>query len=356
MSSFPFLTSRRTQGRSAPRDNCGGRGRREFLKTAAATAGMARLGALAGVVPLFGLDSGPSRSLAPRTPATGAVEGLIDTHVHGGDDAFGYAVQDEKLFRACKDKGMAGIVLKDHALPTADRAWFVRRSVPGFKAFGGVVLNSAAGGINPEAVSWMWRMQGGYGRFVWFPTLDADHHVKHFQSAREGIKVLGADGKVVPAVYDVLKICARQRLVVNTGHLAAGECLTVIAAARDVGADRIVVTHAESEVPNLSLEEMKRAADMGAKLELIPPGALDRPKVQPEPPGSSRHIRLSRTLDRIKAIGAENFVLGSDLDQAGKPSPADALQSFAAELMAHGITKDEVILMGREVPGALLMG
>src|SRR6516164_7488750 len=76
-----------------------------------------------------------------------------------------------------------------------------------------------SGGINPDAVNWMWRMQGGYGRVVWFPTFDADNHVKHFKDAPEGIKVLGADGKVLPAVRDVLKICAEQKLVVHTGHL-----------------------------------------------------------------------------------------------------------------------------------------
>ena len=64
-------------------------------------------------------------------------------------------------------------------------------------------------------------MQGGFGRFVWFPTFDADNHVKHFKDAPEGIKVLDADGKVLPAVRDVLKICAQQKLVVQTGHLPA---------------------------------------------------------------------------------------------------------------------------------------
>jgi hypothetical protein len=37
--------------------------------------------------------------------------------------------------------------------------------------------------------------------------------------------VLGADGKVLPAVYDVLKVCGKQKLVVNTGHLSPAEAL-----------------------------------------------------------------------------------------------------------------------------------
>ena len=57
----------------------------------------------------------------------------------------------------------------------------------------------------------------------------------------EGIKVLDADGKILPAVRDVLKICAAQKLVVQTGHLSPSEALTVIEAGRGAGVDRMVV-------------------------------------------------------------------------------------------------------------------
>jgi hypothetical protein len=265
-------------------------------------------------------------------------------------------MDDEEALQLYKDKGMGAVVLKNHVTSTADRAWFARKNVAGIKAFGGVVLNSAVGGINADAVSWMWRMQGGYGRFVWFPTFDADYHVKHFKDAREGINVLGANGKVLPAVNEVLKICAKQKLVVNTGHLSPGECLAVIAAARDAGADRIIVTHAQAEVPNMSLDDMQKAASMGAKLELIAQGPWAGPQAHRDGMRSWHPIRVQETVDAIKAIGAGNFVLGTDLGQTGNPTPADGLQLFVAELMAQGITIDEVKLMGREVPGALLMG
>src|SRR3972149_3260751 len=150
---------------------------------------------------------------------------------------------------------------------TADRAWLVRKHNPGIKAFGGVTLNAAAGGINPDAVQWMWRMQGGYGRVVWLPTFDADNHVKHFKDAPEGIKVVGADGKVLPAVREVLKICAQQKLVLCTGHASPTEVLALVEAARAAGGDRPVVTHAEFEVVNMSVDQMKKDAAMGAKME-----------------------------------------------------------------------------------------
>jgi hypothetical protein len=109
------------------------------------------------------------------------------------------------------------------------------------KVFGGIVLNSAIGGVNPDAVNWMWRMQGG------FPTFDADNHVKQFNDAPVRIKVLGGDGKVLPAVRDVLKICAEQNLVVQTGHLSPTEALAIIEAGYNTGFTRMVVTHARFE-------------------------------------------------------------------------------------------------------------
>ena len=56
---------------------------------------------------------------------------------------------------------------------------------------------------------------------------------------------------------EVLKICAQQKLIVQTGHLSPSEALAVIEAGREAGADRMVVTHAEFEVVNMSLEQMK---------------------------------------------------------------------------------------------------
>jgi hypothetical protein len=41
---------------------------------------------------------------------------------------------------------------------------------------------------------------------------------------------------------------------------------------------------------------------------------------------------------------------------ARNPMPADGLQMVVTGLMAQGITRAQIDTMGREVPGALLMG
>jgi hypothetical protein len=67
-------------------------------------------------------------------------------------------------------------------------------------------------------------------------------------------------------------------------------------------------------------------------------------------------IVLLRQAAAIKEVGAQNFVLATDLGQTRNPSPPDGLQLFVTDLVKAGIGKDEVVTMGREVTGKLLMG
>jgi hypothetical protein len=325
-------------------------GRRDFLKLAATGAAALAAGGAATTA------QAQVRVFPPPPPAVSPIEGLIDFHTHCAPDAFGRAVDDDESAGAYMTRKAEAVVLKNHVALTADRAWLVRKHVPGIKAFGGVALNGPAGGVNPDAVQWMWRMQGGYGRVVWLPTFDADNHVKHFKDAPEGIKVVGADGKVLPAVRDVLKICAQQKLVLCTGHASPAECLAIIEAARDAGCDRVVVTHAEFEVVNMSVEQMKKATAMGAKLEIDSLGVLMGPQAHLPFMRHWRHVSYKESAGHIKEIGAQHFVLGTDLGQTGNPSQPDGLAMLVAGLTAEGISREQIRTMGREVPGKLLMG
>jgi hypothetical protein len=289
-------------------------------------------------------------------PLVSPIAGLMDTHIHAAPDVFGRAIDDDEAAALYRDRGVETIVYKNHVATTADRAWLARKHVAGIKAFGGIVLNAAVGGINPDAVNWMWRMQGGYGRVVWFPTFDADHHVKHFKDAPEGLKVLDAGGAVLPEVRAVLKVAAEQKLVVQTGHLSPAEALAVIAAGRDMGCDRMVVTHAQFEIVNMTLAEMKAAAAMGAKLELCAMGPMMGPAAHLVWMRQWRQVRIDETAAAVREIGAQHFVLGTDLGQTGNPTPADGLQAFVVDLMKAGVSADEIKLMGRETTGRLLMG
>jgi hypothetical protein len=123
------------------------------------------------------------RGYSPPPPRVSPIRGLIDFHTHAAPDVFGRAVDDDELASLAAAREMEAVVFKSHVTITADRAWLARKHVSGVKIFGGVTLNRAVGGLNPQAVEWMWRMQGGYGRVVWFPTFDADNHVRHAGTA-----------------------------------------------------------------------------------------------------------------------------------------------------------------------------
>ncbi|HEX9322411.1 MAG TPA: DUF6282 family protein [Xanthobacteraceae bacterium] len=326
--------------------------RRQFLRAGVAIVGAAGFSTMLDPREVFA----QGRVFPPPPPAVSPIAGLMDTHVHAAPDVFGRSMDDEEMAILYKERGLEGLVLKNHVATTADRAWFARKHVEGLKVFGGIVLNSAVGGINADAVNWMWRMQGGYGRVVWFPTFDADNHVKHFKDAPEGIKVLGADGKVLPAVREVLKIAAEQKLVVHTGHLSPPEALAVIEAGRDMGVDRMVVTHAQFEVVNMSFDEMKKAASIGAKLELCAMGTLMGPTAHLAWMRHWRLVKIEESATAIKEVGAQNFILATDLGQTGNPSPPDGLQMFVTDLLKAGVSKEDVMKMGRETTGRLLMG
>jgi hypothetical protein len=105
---------------------------------------------------------------------------VIDFHVHSHPDVFGRNMDDIDVATLAKSRGMRGIVLKNHISETASRAALVMKVVPGIEVFGGVVLNNAVGGINPNAVEWMHRVYGSRGKIVWLPTFESDKHVKTF--------------------------------------------------------------------------------------------------------------------------------------------------------------------------------
>jgi hypothetical protein len=116
------------------------------------------------------------------------------------------------------------------------------------------------------------------------------------------------------------------------------------------------VTHAQFDVVAMSEAQMKQAAAMGAKMELCALGILVGPEAPLEWMRHSPKVPLAHTAKCIRSVGARHFVLGTDLGQSGNPTPADGLQMFVAGLQAEGISREEIDTMGREIPGALLMG
>jgi len=116
----------------------------------------------------------------PPPPKVSPAVGVVDLHVHSHPDVFGRNMDDIDVAQLAKARGMRGIVLKNHISETASRAALVMKVVPGIEVFGGIVLNNAVGGVNPNAVEWLHRIYGSRGKIVWLPTFESDKHVKTF--------------------------------------------------------------------------------------------------------------------------------------------------------------------------------
>ena len=84
---------------------------------------------------------------------------------------------------------MRGLVLKNHHDPTAGLAYLARKQVPGLEVFGGVDLNLTVGGMNAAAVEHMTQVSGGWGRFVWMSTFDAENQVRYSKENRPFVAV-----------------------------------------------------------------------------------------------------------------------------------------------------------------------
>src|SRR5204863_4630283 len=103
----------------------------------------------------------------PTPNAARDLRGAIDIHVHGNPDSVARVGDGFELAKQAAQRGMRGMVLKNHFDPTAGLAYLARKAAPGLEVFGGVDLTLPVGGVNPNAVEYMAKMNGGFGRIVW---------------------------------------------------------------------------------------------------------------------------------------------------------------------------------------------
>lgn len=290
----------------------------------------------------------------PPPPRISPAAGVIDMHVHPDPDVFGRSLTDIELATVARRKGMRGLVLKNHVVTTADRAALAMQQVPGIEIWGGIVLNSSVGGVNPAAVEWMHRMSGGRGKIVWLPTFDSDKHVKTLvDKNKSGLRV-AIDGKVTPEMEEVLKIIARENLVLATGHVHPEEVLAVVKRGRELGVKHMLVTHGLTNIPGLSLEQAKQVTAMGAKIEICYLQFMTGPQAQYPWMTHWERVDAKAVAQAVKDIGAEHLVLSTDLGQQGMMTPPDGIENQIAAVKAAGVSQADIDTMMKRNPAQLL--
>ncbi len=281
-------------------------------------------------------------ALVVAAPAFAQLEGVIDVHVHNAPDSGPRGLDAFEVARMAQRTGMRAVVMKNHYTHTASLAYLVSQIVPDVQFFGGIALNSTLGGVNPAAVEHMARTTGGHGKVVWLPTFDSEHGHLTVRPNPSHVPVM-RDGEPLPEVLRVFELIAQYDLSLATGHSSPEETLALIPLARAAGVERIIVTHPESRMVQMSVAQQREAAAMGAWLEY--PVALAIAPAQ---------MTQEAFAERIRAVGPEHVILSTDLGQVMRPTPADGFAGYIGQLREAGFSEAELDAMTKTNPARFL--
>jgi uncharacterized protein DUF6282 len=303
-------------------------------------------------------------TIQPTDRAWQVLEGAYDLQVHVGPDVIARRIDDIDCAKEFLAHGMKGFVLKSHYVQTGERAQVVAKAVPGCRVFGALTLNHSVGGLNPVAIE----LAGRTGcKVVWMPTVDAKNETAgrpdgraqggstklpfwaeiQRELAAEGISppplsVIDASGQLVDAARHCLDRVVKHNMILATGHLGRHEIFALVGAAARMGVKKILVTHAEFPSQNLTGDEQKDLADMGATIEhCFTTFYTDK-------------APWDAAFANIRRAGVSRAVISTDLGQTINPPVAEGFAMFAQRLLDAGFTAADVRTMAVTNPARLL--
>lgn len=265
------------------------------------------------------------------------MNGLIDLHVHCSPDTRPRKMTAFELARAAARAGMRALLLKNHDTPTAALAAAVRETAPGVEVFGGIALNDAVGGFNPAAVETALKLGA---RQIWMPTHCAANE-RRYRGRPGGLSIAGEAGRPRPEVEEILRLAAEADVMVGTAHLSPGESKLLVAAAREAGVRKIMITHPEIVFVDMSIEAQRDLAGPDVYFERC-------------------YVRSLFTVDwdglarNIRALGVESTVLATDLGQPENADPVSGLGEMCKRMLERGFSEPEVERMASRTPAWLL--
>lgn len=276
------------------------------------------------------------------------IKGKIDTHVHSSPDVRARRMSDIDLMEAAVSMGVRGIVIKSHVTPTAGRAAVINElckkkygDTTEFQMFGGITLNHPAGGINPWAVETALEMGG---RVVWLPTIHSEHEMA--KKGQQGAVICTENGKITDAVRTVLGLVKDFGVAVATSHLSPWDIFIVVEAARNMGIDKIIISHPESNLVGLTTEEQIRLArDYDVMLE----------RCYRQPVGGGVYeSNLESNYELVHEIGTDHIIIATDAGQPQNPYWYDSFEESLRYLADRGVTEGELKKLAYDNPAKML--
>lgn len=289
------------------------------------------------------------------------IKGAYDLHVHSAPDVLPRKMNDIEMAKRIRDSGMGGYAIKSHFFCTSERAELMHELYPDVDYIGTITLNSSVGGVNPTAMEMAARSGA---KLVWFPTCDSEHERAHtfngdpnkklpfwariiLEMKEAGIEAptvtcLDEKGNLTQNVLDTLDIIAKYNIILTTGHISHQEAYKLIPEAAKRGVKNMIITHVTFPTTCYSIDDQKMFASYGAKMEhCYTTWATGKSDWQTE-------------VKQIRALGAENVVLGTDLGQPAAVYPDEGMLAWAERLTAEGFSPEEIRTMMVYNPRKLL--
>ena len=289
------------------------------------------------------------------------IKGAYDLHVHSAPDVLPRLMNDIDMAERIKGSGMAGYAIKSHFFCTSERAELMHELYPEVDYIGTITLNSSVGGINPTAMEMACR--SGI-KLVWFPTCDNEHEraytfngdpnkklpfwariiieMKEAGIEAPTINILDENGELKKEVLDVLDIIKKYDIILTTGHISHEEAYKLIPEAAKRGITKMIITHVDFPTTFYTIEDQKMFASYGAKMEHC------------YTTWATGKCPWETTVEQIRALGAENVVLGTDLGQKTSIYPDEGMLKWAERLSEEGFSAEEIRTMMVYNPRKLL--
>lgn len=235
-------------------------------------------------------------------------------------------------------------MLKSHYESTALRAALINQySGCRAKAFGALVLNWPAGGLNPYAVQNALRAGA---RIIWMPTRDSKNSLAFGNMPgdffnRPGITILDQEGRLLPVVYDIMDAVKSADAALATGHLSPHESILLCREGRRRGV-RMILTHPEFPRTRVAPDVQKELASLGVYIEKCWFNV------------AHNGISIEEIAQTIRLIGLDHAYLSTDRGQKGQPSAVSELLTFCEKLAALGFTTAEIHALAHTVPGRIV--
>ncbi|HUL00425.1 MAG TPA: DUF6282 family protein [Nitrospirota bacterium] len=313
--------------------------RRDFLRVSAGTAGVVALGSLPGMA-----SADKSGGPASDDVVEALLKGAIDTHIHTGPDVNPRTLSDIGVARAAKAAGMKAVITKCHVTSTVSRAILAQETVgKDIVVFGGLVLNKAEGGLNVEAVATEIKIGA---KEIWLPTFWSESHIKFDKkNPADAVRITDDKGAFRPELIEIFDLIAKKDIILGTGHTTCEEMERFIPLAKQRGVKKILITHPEWFLPDMSIDVQKKLVRHGVFFERCAQSLFPKP---------NRNITPQDYVQQIKATGAEWSTLATDLGQVFNPEPVEGYRQFIKALLANGITPKEIEIMAQKNPAQIL--